>query len=106
MHHRYLSWLFLCAIFAMVPLRAQTPPGAAPTVQGGAESVLVAKVLGDVQMTLNGTITKLTTGMTIPQKAKINTANGASVILAFSNGATTQLGSDTELIIAEYLQDP
>lgn len=68
--------------------------------------VKVAKITGRVTMTVNGVTTDLVAGAMIPPTAKVNTQNGASTVLAFSNGATTQLGPDTELVIEEFLVDP
>ncbi len=104
MHNRFLSWLFLGAAFALISLRAQSP-GTSP-IAGGAERVLAARVAGTVQMTVNGQTTAVKADDRVPQTAKIITGKDSSIVLVFSNGATTQLGSDTELIIEEFLQDP
>jgi hypothetical protein len=108
MHNRFLSWFFVCASLAFLSLRAQSPSAlpAPGSLVGGAEQVLAARVTGTVQMTLNGQTTPLRTDARVPQAAKIVTGTNSSVVLVFSNGATTQLGSDTELIIEEFLQDP
>ena len=108
MHTRLLSWLFIGAMLAVVALRAQAP-ASAPAGQGRFDQegqVEVVKLSGKVDMVLNGQTTALKLNDRVPQKAKIVTAIDASVVLAFSNGASTQLGSDTELVIDEYLQDP
>ena len=102
MQLRFLPWLFLCAIFATVSLRAQPTT----SVTGGAELILVAKVTGDVRKSLDGQSVALRNGDKVEQRAKVNTANNASVVLAFSNGATLRLEQDSELVIEEYLQDP
>ena len=108
MHNRFLSWFLVCASLAFISLRAQSPGAlSAPgSIAGGAEQVLAARVTGTVQMTLNGQTSPLRTDDRVPQAAKIVTSANSSVVLVFSNGATTQLGSDTELIIEEFLQDP
>ncbi len=108
MHNRFLSWFFVCASIACLSLRAQSPGAlSAPgSITGGAEQVLAARVIGTVQMTVNGQSTPLRTNDRVPQAAKIVTGANSSVVLVFSNGATTQLGSDTELLIEEFLQDP
>lgn len=108
MHTRLLSWLIFGAMFAVVALRAQAP-ATASVGQGKFDQegqVEVVKLSGKVDMVLNGQTTALKLNDRVPQKAKIVTAIDASVVLAFSNGASTQLGSDTELVIDEYLQDP
>lgn len=104
MHNRFLSWLFLGAVFALISLRAQSP--GTPSIAGGAERVLAARVAGTVQMTVHGETTAVKADDQVPQTAKITTGKDSSIVLVFSNGATTQLGSDTELIIEEFLQDP
>jgi len=110
MHNRLFTWLFIGALFAAVSLRAQVPATAVVPVGDGKFQdeglVLVAKVSGTVTMELNGATTALKVNDKVPQKAKIVTAKNASIVLVFSNGATTQLGTDTELVIEEYLQDP
>lgn len=110
MHLRFLTWLFVGALLAVVSLRAQVPGTAgAPGGPGKFDEeglVLVAKVSGNVSMVLEGATTALKVNDRVPQKAKIITAKNASVVLVFSNGATTQLGTDTELVIDEFLQDP
>ena len=68
--------------------------------------VLVAKVEGRAEMTVNGQTSALAVDQQIPQAAKVVTYTDASVVLVFSNGATTRLGADTELILEEFLQDP
>ena len=104
MFHRVLSWLLVGAMCAMVSLRAQT---GAPQVKGGAELVLVAKAEGTVTKTLPGQApVALQRGDKVEASATINTGLNSSTVLVFSNGATTQLGADTELVIEEYLQDP
>ncbi len=104
MHNRFLSWLFLGAAFALISLRAQSP--GTPAIAGGAERVLAARVTGTVEMTVGGQTTPVKADDRVPQSAKIITGKDSSIVLVFSNGATTQLGSDTELIIEEFLQDP
>ncbi len=105
MHNRVLSWLFFCVFVAAVSVRAQAPAPAVPSSPPPG-LVLVAQVTGSVTKTLNGVRTALKVNDRIEQTAKINTALDSSVVLAFSNGATTQLGADTELVIDQFLQDP
>ncbi len=73
---------------------------------GGAELILVAKVTGRVTMTVNGATTPLAVDAKVLPSAKVNTEQDSSVVLVFSNGATTQLGANSEMIIEEFLQDP
>lgn len=98
-------------MLAAISVRAQPAAGApaaanASAIVGGMELILVAKVTGTAQMTVNGAVINLKVDDKVPRSAKINTQAGSSVVLAFSNGATTHLGADTELIVEEFLQDP
>ena len=107
MHHRLLLRLLAaCVVLTSLALRAQTPGAAAPKVTGGAELILVAKVNGTATMTVDGATTPLAVDVKVPQSAKINTLKNSSVVLVFSNGATTQLGAESEMVIQEFLQDP
>ena len=108
MQIRILSWLFLGVLAAVLPLRAQTPAAAsvadAPMPPG---LVLVAKVTGEVMMTVNGSApVRLNVDDKIAQSAKINTGPTGSVVLVFANGAQTQISHDSELVLEEFLQDP
>jgi hypothetical protein len=103
MHQRFFPWLLICALFAAVSLRVHAAPGEFKTPG----KILVAKVSGKATKTINGAVTNLEKEMDIEQSAKINTVGSdSSVVILFSNGATTRLGGDTELVIDEYLQDP
>ncbi len=107
MHNRLLSWVVFCAFATVLPLFAQTP-GAA-TATGGPPPpgiVRVAQVRGTAYKTVNGVRVALMANETVEQSAKITTERQSSVVLAFSNGATAQLGEDTELVLEEFLQDP
>ncbi|MFM9081245.1 MAG: FecR domain-containing protein [Opitutaceae bacterium] len=99
---RFLLPLLACAFVGLPSASAQAPAGGRlpPGV------VLVAKVEGRVEMTVNGQTTALAVDMQIPQAAKVVTFADAATVLVFSNGATTRLGADTELVLEEFLQDP
>lgn len=106
MHFRLSLWVAFFVFAAAGAVRAQTPsatttPSAMPPGQ-----IVTAKVSGSVSMVLNGTTTSLKNGDVISQTATVTTAADSSVILVFSNGATTQLGSETILVIEQFLQDP
>lgn len=100
---RFFPALFACAFVAFSTAQTQAQSPAARLPPG---VVLVAKVEGRVEMTVNGQVTALAVDMQIPQAAKVVTYADAAVVLVFSNGATTRLGTDTELILEEFLQDP
>lgn len=42
----------------------------------------------------------------MPQTATINTGQDSIAVLVFSNGATLQLGAETELVLQGFLQEP
>src|SRR4051812_17801625 len=103
MYHRFLIRLLASVFLTSVVMRAQAPTATtAPKVTGGAELILVAKVTGTVTMTVNSATTPLAVDVKVPRSAKVNTAKDSSVVLVFSNGATTQLGADSEMIIEEF----
>jgi hypothetical protein len=104
MHNRSLPWLLLFALAAFVSRSALAQAPSAPEMPPGV--VLVARIVGTVQMTHNDTTTALRVDDRIPQAARVNTGPASSVVLVFSNGATTQLGEDTEMVLEEFLQDP
>ena len=80
---RLLLPFLACSLLGVSAARAQAPAGMPPGV------VLVAKVEGRVEMTLNGQVTALAVDAQIPQAAKVVTFENSSVVLVFSNGATT-----------------
>lgn len=106
MHFRLQLWMVFFAFVAVTAVRAQAPAGTAPANSMPPGQIKVVKVTGTVSMTLNGTSTPLHENDMVPQTATVVTQNGSSAILVFSNGATTQLGADTSLVIDEFLQDP
>lgn len=110
MHKRLLGWLLIGVLLAAFTVRAQTPP-ATPAMAGQGKFdkngvILVAKFSGKVDIIVDGVAKQAAIDLPVPPKARVVTAQGASVVLVFSNGATTQLGSDTDLVIEEFLQDP
>ncbi len=106
MYQRFPLWLFLFGFVALVSLRAQAPAPAAAARPPG--QIKAARVVGVVSYTLNGVVTPLAVNATtdVPQLATVVTGRDSSVVLVFSNGATTQLGAETTLAIEEFLQDP
>ena len=70
--------------------------------------IVAARVQGDVYVT--DKVTKISAPLAehgeTTQGSIVTTGKGASVILVFSNGSTINLGEDSVLDIAEFLQDP
>ncbi len=108
MHKSFLPGLILFAVGALVSLHAQTPAApAAPADSMQPGQIIAAKVTGSVTMSVNGAAAvKLNNNDPVPEHATVNTEDDASVVLVFSNGATTQLGAGTQLVIDQFLQDP
>jgi hypothetical protein len=111
MHLRFSLWaalfVFVAASVGWMQTPA-TPASAAPSTQTSMEpgQIVVKKVVGAVSMKLNGATTELHNDDPVSQSATVITGNDSSVILVFSNGATTQLGADTSLSVDEFMQDP
>lgn len=110
MHRRLLGWLLIGVLLTAFTARAQTPPAVPPVAGKGKFTengvILVAKFSGKVDIVVDGVAKQAAIDMPVPAKARVVTGQGASVVLVFSNGASTQLGSDTDLVIEEFLQDP
>lgn len=111
MLNRCSLWLFFLALGALVSLRAQTPApapaapaAAAPNFQPG--RIQAAKVIGTVKIKVDGQLKDLANGDLVPQTATVSTAANSSAVLVFENGATTQLGPATELVVEQFLMDP
>ncbi len=104
MHFRLQLWMALFAFVAVAAVRAQAPAAAANGMPPG--QIKAVKVVGSVKVVLNDQTTQLHDNDSVPQAAKVVTEGKSGVILVFSNGATTQLGEDTTLVIDEFLQDP
>lgn len=104
MHQRFLSWLLIGVCFVAFGLRAE----AQGALKGTKGKILVARVGGTaaVTKTVGTQTTRLAKEMEVEESAKVVTGADSFVVLAFSNGATTRLGPDSELVIAEFLQDP
>src|SRR2546421_9307202 len=100
MHKRLPLGLILFAVGALWSLHAQAPaaaPAAAAPAALPPGQIIAAKVTGSVTMTVNGAITSIKNNDSVPQQATVTTGkdNNSSVVLVFSNGATTQLGADS-----------
>lgn len=103
MKMRLFQWLFLPAALVLAFTVQMRAAEAQP-----AGKIKAVRVIGTVTMTIKET--KLTSpvapSMEISQGAVVTTTSGSSVILAFSNGATVNLGADSQLDIEQFTQDP
>ncbi len=96
------SWFLLCGCLAFFVAGARAQQS---TRTPG--HILAVKVHGAVTAKSgDGTVRTLADNNTLTQDSTVTTAAGSSVILIFSNGATLNLGPDSELVIEQFLQDP
>jgi hypothetical protein len=102
MKTKLLPWLLMCGCAVFFALEANAA-GVQP-----AGMIKAARVNGTVTMTNKATRATMpvVANAEISQGAVVTTTRGASVVLAFSNGATINLGSDSELDIEQFTQDP
>jgi hypothetical protein len=113
MHSKLCPWISLLGLLvAIAPnLAAQPAAAAAPAAASGTQVaglIKAARVTGTVTATINAT--KVTSPVTntsvLAQFSTVNTGNNSSVVLVFSNGATINLGANSELNIEQFTQDP
>jgi hypothetical protein len=100
---KLILWLLLCGPLALVtPLAHGQQPARVPG------RIVAAKVQGTVVAInlVDHTEKTLASGNELSEKYEIKTAAGSSAILVFSNGATANLGADSDLVIEEFLMDP
>jgi hypothetical protein len=113
MHKKLFSWLTLFGLLTAftVSAAAATAP-AAPATSTAATPMLgriIAKrVVGDVKYENIATkvISSLADNVEIAQGTIVRTGPSSSVMLLFSNGASINLGYDSELNIEQFVQNP
>lgn len=66
----------------------------------------VKTVTGDAWVIANGNTTKATPGITIAKGNRLKTGSGASLGVSFIDNTVMSFGSDTELVVDEYLYAP
>jgi hypothetical protein len=93
-------------VAGIAPLGAQTTAAAAPAKVRG--RIIVAQADGQVTVvsTVDGTSRALHVGDQISDQTQVVTADGSSVILVFSNGATVDVAANSTLNIEQFEQDP
>lgn len=92
------------ALLGLFALLAFCAPAIAQTKAGAIKAV---KVSGQVTRTsADGTESAVTESQTLKETDIIRTADNASVVLVFSNGASVRLGETTRLAIVEFKMDP
>lgn len=100
MHKKIISALLLVGLWAFFATQAEAAqqPG----------QIVAQRVTGSVllvNLADNSTVA-LQNGDTLKEGSAVRTTTGASAVLVFSNGATINVSSDTELSIDQFLQDP
>jgi hypothetical protein len=100
--------LFVIALgffVGLAPASADPTPAAPSRVKG---RIIAARVQGHVDAIskTDGQKRVLHDGDPVAEKTEIVTAPGANIILVFSNGATVNVGADSNLDIEQFDQDP
>ena len=100
---KLISWVLWCGTFAFFLSASHAQMN--PRIAG---RVVVAKATGDVTAThlVDQSQRKLVANDVIGQNYRVATGTDSQAILVFSNGATLNLGSNSDLSIEEFLQDP
>jgi hypothetical protein len=108
MLNKILSVFILGAFLGLCSIEAQTAPAvsAAPAKVKG--KIVAARIEGHVDAInkADGQTRVLHDGDMLSQGMRVVTAEGASAILVFSNGATVDVAGDSSLDIDEFMQDP
>jgi hypothetical protein len=112
MHSKLRSSIYLLGLLMALALKSEAQPAApaAPQAAGTqvAGRITAARVTGLV--TLINNATKVTVPVTanqfLAQGSTVSTGNASSVVLVFSNGATINLGANSDLNIETFMQDP
>lgn len=101
MHKFFLPTVLLTGLLAFFAARAQAQP-----TQAG--QIVVQRVTGSVLLVnlADQSTVALQNGDALKQGFAVRTAKTASVVLIFSNGATINVGADSELSVDQFLQDP
>jgi hypothetical protein len=104
MANKILPLLLLCGLMLTLASRAAAQ-GASAQPPGRIQAV---RVNGEVYATVKatGVRTQLVANALIAQGDTVTTAQNASVVLVFSNGATINLAADSLLDIDQFTQDP
>src|SRR2546423_7912066 len=95
---------------AVVHGQTPTPTTPVPPAAPGAPArppgeIRVASVKGEVFLAGSPPF-KLVRGSGVAQNQIVTTGPNSSVVLVFANGATVNLGADSQLVIDEFSQDP
>lgn len=114
MHSKFLRWLSLFGLFAVVAFQASAQAPAAPAAAPAPGSQLApgrikaSRVIGKVTVEDKNTkaVREVANDMEITQGNIVHTAENSSVVLIFSSGASINLAHTSDLDIETFLQDP
>lgn len=100
---KLILWVLSCGILAFFSNAVHAQ--ATARIAG---RIVVAKVVGDVSATnlTDNSQRELSLNDVISENYRVTTGDASQTILVFSNGATLNLGSNSDLSIEEFLQDP
>lgn len=109
---KLFSKLFICSAFVLAFVgtahtqQQQSQPGTAITTEAG--RIVVVQVTGEVYVFTTGETLRfpVRNGSLILQSQSLATGPKASVMLAFSNGATITIGENALIAIDEFTQKP
>lgn len=103
-----LLFVALLGVFSGL-VQADAQPASPAAITGRVKGrILVARVQGQVNAVskVDGQSHVLKDGDPVAEQTQIVTADGANVILVFSNGATVSVGANSKLDIEQFDQDP
>ena len=105
MLNKFLLVIMLGLFMGLAPSWAQNTPATPARIKG---HIIAAKVVGHVEALskVDGTSRVLKDNDQLTDKMQIITSPWASVVLAFSNGASVNLSAGSTLDIEEFEQDP
>ena len=105
MLNKILCMILLGLFAGLAPAEAQPAPAAPSRVKG---QIIAARVEGGVTAVskVDGSTRALHDGDQFSDQTQVVTAEGATVILVFSNGATVDLAGNSTLDIEKFEQDP
>lgn len=101
MQNKLLPWCVALGLMMTLALESAVAQSRAPG------SIKATAVKGTVTVKeANGSTSSVSNDQALSQGETVMTSYSSSVVLVFSNGASINLGSDSELVISEFTQDP
>jgi len=104
MQTKLLSGILILGLLAVSPLKAAAPAIPPATANG---TIVAKAVKGEViAVSPTGVRTRIENNSSVAPSSDVLTGKDSSVVLVFSNGATVNLGSESDLNIEKFTQDP